>query len=129
MNYALRLKSRNFVRLTMLRNLFFVVVSLGVVTAESGLNGWPRYAPLPSADNYHLVLASNIIALNTTKTSPVYTPSLELQKGIQGIFSQVFKISDNSYKSSWALIIGTSDPYTMVYGGNDEIPDLDKDGF
>jgi alpha-glucuronidase len=113
----------------MLRNLFSVVVSLGIVTTKSGLNGWLRYAPLPSADNYHLVLASNIIALNTTKTSPVYTASLELQKRIQGIFGQAFKISYNSYKSSWALIIGTIDPYVMVYGDNDEIPDLDKDGF
>ncbi|KAH8773263.1 glycoside hydrolase superfamily [Hyaloscypha finlandica] len=113
----------------MFRALLVVVASLNIVIAENGLNAWLRYAPLQNVNSHHLTLASNIIALNTSKASPVYTASLELQKGLQGIFSQAVKISNYTHKTSSALIVGTVDSYSKVYGDGDDVPDLDEDGF
>lgn len=112
----------------MFRIFFSVLVSLGIVAAENGQNAWLRYAPLPNVNSHHLALASNIIALNTSKSSPVYTASLELQKGIRSIFSHAVKISENIYETSSSLIIGTVDDYSNAYGDAD-VPDLDEDGF
>jgi alpha-glucuronidase len=113
----------------MFRALLVVVASLNIVTAENGLNAWLRYAPLQNFNSHHLTLPSTIIALNTSKASPVYTAGLELQKGLQGIFSQVVKISNYTHKTSSALIVGTVDDYSKVYGDGDDAPDLDEDGF
>jgi alpha-glucuronidase len=113
----------------MFRALLVVVASLNIVIAENGLNAWLRYAPLQNVNNHHLPLVSDIIALNTSKASPVYTASLELQKGLQGIFSQAVKISNYTHKTSSALIVGTVDDYSKVYGDGDDVPKLDEDGF
>lgn len=113
-HYVRRNGGKSAAGVTMLRSLLSLVVSLGGVASENGLNGWLRYAPLPNANNPHLALASNIIALNTSKISPVYTASLELQKGIQSIFSQIVKINDNNYKASSSLTVGTIDTYSKV---------------
>jgi alpha-glucuronidase len=109
--------------------LLSTVVSLGIVTAENGQNAWLRYAPLRSVNSYNLSLASNIIALNTSKSSPVYTASLELQKGIQSIFSQAVKESDEIHQAASSLIVGTVDDYSHVYGNGNDVPDLEEDGF
>ncbi len=116
-------------KLTMLLSLSSVAISLSVVDAENGLNGWLRYAPLPNANTLHAALASNIVALNTSKSSPVYAASLELQKVIQSIFSQAVKISENSHKPSFSVIVGTVDDYLKGYGDDDEVPELVEDGF
>jgi len=113
----------------MLPSLLLYAVSLGVVAAENGLKAWLRYAPLPNPNAFHLTLASNIIALNTSTASPVYTASLELQKGIKDIFSQAIKISDNSQLASSSLIVGIIDDYNKVYGDEGDVPNLDEDGF
>jgi alpha-glucuronidase len=116
-------------RLVMLPSLLLYAVSLGVVAAENGLKAWLRYAPLPNLNAFHLTLASNILALNTSTARPVYTASLELQKGIKDIFSQAIKMSDNSQLASSSLIVGTIDDYTKVYGDEIDVPNMDEDGF
>jgi alpha-glucuronidase len=115
-------------RLVMLPSLLLYAVSR-VVAAENGLKAWLRYAPLPNLNDFHLTLTSNIIALNTSTASPVYTASLELQKGIKDIFSQAIKISDNSQPASSSLIVGIIDDYNKVYGDEGDVPNLDEDGF
>ena len=75
------------------------------------------------------MLASNIIALNTSKSSPVYTASTELQRGIRSIFSQATKTSELSYQAPFSLIVGTIKNYVNVYGDHDDVPELDEDGF
>jgi alpha-glucuronidase len=109
--------------------LLSIIVSLGIATAESGQNAWLRYAPLQSVNSYNLNLASNIIALNTSRSSPVYTASFELQNGIQSIFSQAVKKSDKTQQAASSLIVGTIDDYSRVYGNGNHVPDLKEDGF
>jgi len=109
--------------------LLSIFVSLGTVNSENGQNAWLRYDPLQSVNSYNLSLASNIIALSTSRTSPVYTASLELQKGIQSIFSQAIKKSDKTHQAASSLIIGTVDDYSHVYGNGNDVPDLEEDGF
>jgi alpha-glucuronidase len=109
--------------------LLTILVSLGIVHAENGQNAWLRYYPLQSVNSYNLSLASNIVALNTSRISPVYTASLELQKGIQSIFSQAIKKSDKTHQAASSLIIGTVDDYSHVYGNGNDVPDLEEDGF
>ena len=109
--------------------LLSIVVSLGIVTAENGQNAWLRYAPLQSVNSYNSSLASNIIALNTSSSSPVYTASLELQKGIQSIFSQAVNKNDKIHQAASSLVVGTVDDYSHVYGNGNDVPDLEEDGF
>ncbi len=49
---------------------------LGLVAADNGLQAWLRYAPVPIGGNS---LPADLIVLNATKSSPVYSAGLELQ--------------------------------------------------
>lgn len=55
--------------MTLFYILLLIVVTLGIVTAESGQNIYLRYAPLQCVNSYKLSLASNIIALSTSRSS------------------------------------------------------------
>lgn len=103
-----------------------LLVSIGFAAAENGLNGWLRYAPLANAHHYYDDLPSSIIALNTTQGSPVYTASVELQKGLQGIFGKKVEIS--STKSNSSIVVGTVDEYTKT-NAKLNLPNLTEDGF
>lgn len=116
----------------MMRGLLFLV-SLGLVAAENGLDGWLRYAPVPCDKGCHDALPSSIVALNATETSPVYVAGLELQKGLQGIFGKWANIDHENCRasSSSSVVVGTVDEYTEVCGSStdDEVPELEEDGF
>jgi len=112
----------------MMRSLLLLLASLGLAAAENGLNGWLRYAPLPGANRFH-ALPSNIVALNTTETSPVYVAGLELQKGLQGIFGKRVKINHKNCQASSSVVVGTIDEYTKACGSTHGIPELKEDGF
>ncbi|KAL1968542.1 hypothetical protein VTN77DRAFT_1752 [Rasamsonia byssochlamydoides] len=112
----------------MARTLSLLLASLGLVAAENGLNAWLRYAPLPDANSYHPALPSNIVALNTTETSPVYVAGLELQKGLQGIFGKQVDISHTNCNAPLSVVVGTVNEYTAVCGKT-EVPELKEDGF
>lgn len=111
----------------MMRSVLLLTV-LGLVVAEDGLNAWLRYAPLPSTNSYHEAVPSNIIALNSTESSPVYVAGLELQKGIQGILGKQVSVIHGGQSSS-SVIVGTVDEYSKVGGSPRGLPELEEDGF
>ncbi|TIA08479.1 alpha glucuronidase [Aureobasidium pullulans] len=99
---------------------------IGLAFAEDGLSGWLRYAPLPSSVSWPYI-PHNIVVLNTTKTSPVYTAGQELQRGIQSILGQDCHVSSDSTHES--IIVGTLDAYVNAYGNLSQTVDLKEDGF
>lgn len=109
--------------------LVFLLLALGFVAAEDGSRGWLRYAPVPEASSYRS-LPSSIVALNSTKSSPVYTAGQELQKGIKGILGKQLSVnSTGRTSSSSSIIVGTVDAYTKAFGDIDEAGKLEEDGF
>lgn len=113
-------RSRNMWSLT-----FFL--TFGLVAAETGINAWLRYAPLPSAVS-HPALPSNIVALNTSANSPVDTAGVELQKGISSIFGKNLTIASHN-TSTASIVVGTISEYAAAYGPSPKIPQLENDGF
>ena len=106
--------------------LFSFLVSLAA--AESGIEAWLRYAPLPSAYRSRFTIPSSIVALNSTETSPVYTAGTELQKGMQGIFGKTVEVC-HSERSGATVVVGTVDEYVKTYGSLQNAPELEEDGF
>lgn len=111
----------------MLFLLFFL--SIGLVAAEDGLTAWLRYAPLPRSSRYHFSPPTEIVALNSTKSSPVYTAGVELQNGINGIFGKHVGVGHSKGKGSSCVVIGTVDEYTKAYGKLHNAPELVGDGY
>ena len=103
---------------------FFAVLVLAL--AETGIDGWLRYAPLPSSISWPSV-PKHIVVLNTTKTSPVHTAGLELQRGIQSILGQDCHLSNG--KPDESIIVGTLDAYVATYGNLTQAVDLKEDGY
>ena len=107
--------------------LLLICVSLSA--AENGLDGWLRYAPLPKGDRPRYGLPSDIVVLNSTKSSPVNTAGVELQKGIKGILASDLKINGKPGKTSKSIVVGTVDQYIKAFGKLGKLPDLESDGF
>src|SRR2546425_12583506 len=107
--------------------LFFLWVLLRFAVAEDGYRAWLRYAPVPQGSNYRS-LPSSIIALNNTKSSPVYTAGQELQQGIKGIFGKQLIVNSTS-KSGSTIVVSTVSAYTKAYGDFDDAEDLEEDAF
>ncbi|KAJ4301370.1 hypothetical protein N0V90_003462 [Kalmusia sp. IMI 367209] len=104
-----------------------IALLLGLATAEDGSAAWLRYAPLPHASNYRS-LPSSIIALNTTRSSPVYAAQQELERGILGIFGK--QLSNGTSKGvNGSIIVGTANAYQKIYGKFDEAEDIEEDGY
>lgn len=111
-----------------MKSLLFLI-SLGFAAAENGLNGWLRYAPIPhSVHNPHAIPA-RIIALSTSKSSPVYTAGQELKDGIHGILGKRIEVRHSFPTTSSSVIVGTVDEYTKAYGKIHNLPELEEDGF
>ena len=108
---------------------FLILLSLGFVAAENGLNAWLRYAPVPHTASQAHNVPSKIVVLNSTRDSPVNTAGAELQKGIQGILSKRTSISTKGCKASSSIVVGTVAEYTKACGNLSQTPDLEGDGF
>lgn len=102
---------------------------IGLAVAETGLDAWLRYAPLPGADRYHASLPSHIVALNSTTSSPVYVAGQELEKGIEGIFGKPCNVHHGHWEPASSVIVGTLDEYNKAYGNLTDAPELIEDGF
>ena len=106
--------------------LFLTLLSFAA--AESGIDAWLRYAPLPRSYRSQYSIPTSIVALNTTVTSPVYTAGQELQQGIQGILGKSCSVKHEK-QSGLSIVVGTIDEYNNVYGDLASPPELDNDGF
>jgi alpha-glucuronidase len=109
--------------------LIFVLGLLGFAAAENGLNGWLRYASLPSDAQTGATIPSAIVALNSTKTSPVYVAGQELQNGIQGILGKGLNISSTATNVTSTITVGTIDAFVSTGNLMSGIPELEDDGF
>ncbi|GAB7365774.1 hypothetical protein MBLNU230_g7109t1 [Neophaeotheca triangularis] len=108
-----------------------LVASLGFAAAESGLEAWLRYAPLPNLHPQHYQLPSTIVALNSSDSSPVGTAGREIKSGIESIFGRSCEIS-NGYgqqQTPSSIVVGTLDQYNNAYGALNDTPVLGEDGF
>lgn len=107
-----------------------LLVAVGLVATENGLDAWLRYARLPDAHRWHDHLLSEIVVLNSTTTSPVYTAGQDLQKGLAGIFGKKIDIHSLECKdSSESVVVGTIEQYTNACSHKGDLPELEDDGF
>lgn len=105
-----------------------VALSASFTTAESGINAWLRYAPLPDDLRSQFSVPGSIVALNTSNSSPVYTAGQELQQGLEGIFGKDVEVSHGKQSGS-CIVVGTVDEYEKEYGSLSNSPSLQDDGF
>jgi alpha-glucuronidase len=101
---------------------------LGSVLGEDGSQGWLRYAPAAEGCESQQV-PSAIVALNSTKVSPVYTAGQELQKGLKSILGKDVDVTTGGSSNLSAIIIGTVDAYTTGYGSVSGVEELEDDGY
>ena len=97
--------------------------------AEDGSRAWLRYAPINTEGYNTLEVPSTIVALNSTKSSPVFTAGQELQKGINSILAKNVKVLSTGLSNSSAIIVGTIDAYTAAYGNLTDTESVEDDGF
>lgn len=105
----------------------------GIAAAESGLDGWLRYALLPEEVHQSITsFPTAITALNSTETSPVYVAGRELQAGIQGVLNRTLAVTyddgDLSSNASSSIVVGTASAYVAL-GGQADVSSLIADGF
>lgn len=113
----------------MLCNLLFLLPLVAQVTAEDGLAAWLRYAPIADAASYADKVPSAVVALNATKSSPVYTAGVELEQGIKSIFGKDIKVSSQLLQNGSAVTVGTVSGYEAAGGRLSSTPDIEGDGF
>jgi alpha-glucuronidase len=100
----------------------------GLAAAEDGLAGWLRYAPLQCDGCSSPLLPANIVALNATKTSPVYMAGIELQKGFRGLFNSSLTITHEKGPVASSITVGTLDQYASDSHGK-EATEIGADGY
>lgn len=109
--------------------LFLFLAFLGLATAENGLDGWLRYAPLPCSQKCHSRLPSSLVVLNATNTSPVSVAGNEIQTGLKRIYDTNVTINHNHCKTPSAVVVGTITQYRQTCGALKNVPELEEDGF
>src|SRR3569833_606519 len=119
--------------------LMSVLVSTSV--AETGLEGWLRYAPWPPAlaASIDFKAPAYVVSLNGSAASPVNTAGVELQRGIESIFAQNVSIShdvgsspDSAPTVTPSIVVGTLDQYAKAFCNDAAFTDrpvLEEDGF
>ncbi|ROW07208.1 hypothetical protein VMCG_03941 [Cytospora schulzeri] len=112
----------------MLRKLL-VLLLFSFVLAENGLEAWLRYAPIPDAASHAADIPLTVVALNSSKTSPIYTAGLELKKGIRGILGKEIDTTNEVCKGNPTITVATIDDYIRSGSVLEMIPDVNKDGF
>ena len=109
--------------------LFLLLLPFCLVTAESGIDAWLRFAPLPNGYSDNQVIPSNIYILNTSDSSPVNTAGNELKHGIQSIFGQSIELTSKPCNASSTIVVGTVDQYRRTCGPFIDVPQIEEDGF
>lgn len=114
-----------------MRNYFLWSLALGLASAENGLEGWLRYARLPSNLTTGLSIPSNLVILNPMTNGPLKSAASELEKGIKGILGRDIQVSgsNHSCNSQNSIILGTVDSFQTACGELSQDIDLDEDGF
>ncbi|KAJ5921264.1 hypothetical protein N7466_009590 [Penicillium verhagenii] len=106
-----------------------IYLSIGFSAAETGLQGWLRYASLPCSTQCHSMLPNTIVALNSTNTSPVNVAASEIKSGLENIYSVNASVIHDQCNSSSSAVVGTVEQYRQACGSLAVIPKLAEDGF
>ena len=110
----------------------FLLLAFGLARAEDGSKAWLRYAALPGSLGKHPGLPTSIVALNSSKASPVYSAGVEVEKALGGIFGSRPQVdsSPRTCPGASAIVVGTADAYIKLCGDSAKsLPKLDDDGF
>ncbi|RSL59323.1 Alpha-glucuronidase [Fusarium floridanum] len=114
-------------------SLTFLLALTSCVLADNGLDGWLRYAPLPTEhlSNNSKTLPRRIRAIGGTNGSPLYSAVSELKKGFDNILDiQLDTDLDNeNCDFSRAVVISTLDSFKKECKGRVPYVDLQEDGF
>lgn len=124
-----------------MRPLYVFTALVAAVTAEDGLDGWLRYAPLP--DHHVKQLHSfpdTIVTINASDNGPLETAGKELQFGIEGILGRQLEIESESVSSKkkkhdgGSIIVATADAFNergkrSSHDPSHKLKDLIEDGF
>ena len=115
----------------MIASLSLLPLVFVAVAAETGLDGWLRYAPIPEAESYAGRLPTTVVALNTSESSPVFVGAKEIQQGIASIFGIGCTVEHTDPEDPSGVLIGTVDHYESYAGdkARHDIPELIEDGF
>jgi alpha-glucuronidase len=103
-----------------------------VVSAETGLAAWLRYAPYPGAAQHISGLPKSIVSLNATRESPVFTAGTEIREALHQIFNVTVKVDhppSKSYANSSAVVVGTVAQYEQAFGSITPDQALIADGY
>lgn len=111
--------------------------ALPLAAAETGIDAWLRYAPVPNAADLRDAVPGRIVALNESEMSPVYTAGQELSMGMSGILSAEYEVTSGmpdmeSYGSdddSGTLIVGTMDQFADASIETESGLELVDDGY
>lgn len=112
----------------MLRTFIFVTL-LGITSAENGSAGWLRYSRLSNSVVRNFDPPSQIITLNASSSSPVYTAGKELENGLKGLFGRDVMHLSSGCGSKSSVIVGTVESFTPACGPLDKEVVLEDDGF
>ncbi|KAH6986981.1 glycoside hydrolase superfamily [Ilyonectria destructans] len=116
-----------------MKPILLLSVFLGVVSGESGIDGWLRYAPLPSnkIKGHADAIPSRIVVLGSTTDGPLDTAVSEIQEGIYGILGREVKIASktNACHAKGTIIIGTVEAFESACGDLPSNVELQEDGF
>ena len=105
----------------LLKAIIFAVFA-AAVSAETGLDGWLRYARVPNAAELADQLPSSIVVLNASEGSPVYTAATELRIGIQSIVGRSLDVSTDCKDVTSAIVVGTVQAYQALCEDATETP-------
>ncbi|KAL2827754.1 glycoside hydrolase superfamily [Aspergillus cavernicola] len=98
--------------------------------SKTGIDGWLRYAKLPAHVIGGFKPPTDIIVLDETETSPVFTAGAELKRGIKGIFGEdVTTTHGGCGSNSASVVIGTIDAYARSCNLLSNMTRLTDDGF
>jgi alpha-glucuronidase len=108
-----------------------LLLALGAVAAaESGIDGWLRYARIDNAAHYHDALPSTVVLLKPSIDGPLSSAGSELKKGFESIFDKTLH-SGSDCNAKAAVVVGTRSEYTKSCNQSSatDIPTLTEDGY
>ncbi|KAL7928627.1 glycoside hydrolase family 67 protein [Trichoderma chlorosporum] len=113
--------------------LLLFLAAIAPVSAESGIDAWLRYAPLPgSATKGHLnSFPNHLVVLNASQNGPLASASSELQKGIKGILGLDLEVSSSrkSCSAQKTIVVSTLETYQSSCGKLSQKINLKEDGY
>ena len=112
---------------------YLLAAAVGSAVAETGIQGWLRYARLPASvthEHFHAVPTS-VIVLHASPGSPLFSAETELRNGVDGMLGIDLKPGDarDACHASNTIVVATQESYETLCGAHARKYDLEEDGF